>query len=295
MKVPATCPGEQNKEEKKKLKAERQEAATGLKSPTNSTPHDGVAELPTMSRTNTMNSLSSGYAASANRSVSGGPATPTGENPPDRPTSLKPQLSGSNTLRKSRVVAPPPTAYISELPGSSVNGSGSSSEQKGKMLYAYDANGDGEITVAEGKEVTILEADGKQFVFSKNYHLQSFIDGGWTKIKAGFKEGLVPTAYIEILATAPPRPSSIYSNSGSSMAGSVTTRKQGPAVAPRRGAKKLKYVEALYEYTAQSDAEHSMAEGERFVLIKEDPGDGWAEVEKGGVTKSVPANYVQAV
>ena len=54
-------------------------------------------------------------------------------------------------------------------------------------------------------------------------------------------------------------------------------------------------MEAMYEYAAQSDAEHSMAEGERFVLIKEDPGDGWAEVEKGGVTKSVPANYVQAV
>ena len=66
-------------------------------------------------------------------------------------------------------------------------------------------------------------------------------------------------------------------------------------MAPKRGAKKLKYVEALYEYAAQSDAEHSMAEGERFVLIKEDPGDGWAEVEKGGQTKSVPANYVQAV
>jgi hypothetical protein len=79
------------------------------------------------------------------------------------------------------------------------------------------------------------------------------------------------------------------------MAGSVTAKKQGPAVAPRRGAKKLRYVEALYEYTAQSDAEHNMAEGERFVLIKEDPGDGWAEVERGGVTKSVPANYVQVV
>jgi hypothetical protein len=38
-----------------------------------------------------------------------------------------------------------------------------------------------------------------------------------------------------------------------------------------------------------------MAEGERFVLIKEDPGDGWAEVEKSGVTKSVPASYVQIV
>lgn len=64
-------------------------------------------------------------------------------------------------------------------------------------------------------------------------------------------------------------------------------------MAPRRGAKKLRYVVALYGYAAQSDAEHSMAEGERFVLIKDDPGDGWVEVEKGGATKSVPASYVQ--
>lgn len=72
-------------------------------------------------------------------------------------------------------------------------------------------------------------------------------------------------------------------------------KKKGPAVAPRRGAKKLRYVEALYDYTAQSDAEHSMTEGERFVLVKEDPGDGWAEVEKAGVTASVPASYIQTV
>jgi hypothetical protein len=115
-------------------------------------------------------------------------------------------------------------------------------------------------------------------------------------VRAGYKEGLVPTSYLQVLPSARPRPASIYSNSGSSMGGaSVTTKKQGPAVAPKRGAKKLKYVEALYEYTAQSDAEHSMTEGEIFVLIKGDLGDGWAEVEKCGVTKSVPANYVQAV
>jgi hypothetical protein len=119
------------------------------------------------------------------------------------------------------------------------------------------------------------------------------------KVKAGYKEGLVPASYVEILPTPSPaslaaRPASIYSTSGSSIAGSVS-KKQGPAVAPKRGAKKLRYVEALYDYTAQSGAEHSMIEGDRFVLIKEDPGDGWAEVEKGGVTKSVPANYVQAV
>lgn len=104
----------------------------------------------------------------------------------------------------------------------------------------------------------------------------------------------MPTAYVEILAPAPQRPPSAYSNSGSSLSGSVT-KKQGPAVAPKRGAKKLRYVEALYDYTAGSDAEHSMSEGERFVLIKEDPGDGWAEVERGGVVRSVPANYVQPV
>jgi formin-binding protein 1 len=92
------------------------------------------------------------------------------------------------------------------------------------------------------------------------------------------------------------RPSSTYSNSGSSVGTSApAVKKKGPAVAPRRGAKRLTYVEALYDYTAQSETEHSMMEGERFLLIKEDPGDGWAEVEKGGVTKSVPASYIQVV
>ena len=66
-------------------------------------------------------------------------------------------------------------------------------------------------------------------------------------------------------------------------------------MAPKRGAKKLKYVEALYEYQAQSEAEHSMAEGERFVLINMDAGDGWADVEVGGRVGSVPANYLQQV
>lgn len=163
MKVPAECPGEQNKEERKKLKTERQEAANGPKAPATGT-RDSVVELPDMTRTNTMTSLSSGYAASANRSVTGnGPRTPSDEAPP-----AKSQPStGSGTLRKNRVVAPPPSAYISELPGSSVGNGGSlgngsnTNEQKGKMLYAYESNGDGEISIGDGKEVTILEPDGQ--------------------------------------------------------------------------------------------------------------------------------------
>jgi formin-binding protein 1 len=121
-------------------------------------------------------------------------------------------------------------------------------------------------------------------------------------VRAGYKEGLVPATYVELSAApalAPQhsgRPASTYSNSGSSIGTTgAGPKKKGPAVAPRRGAKKLKYVEALYEYTAQGETEHSMAEGERFVLIREDQGDGWAEVEKGGQTKSVPASYIQNV
>jgi hypothetical protein len=125
---------------------------------------------------------------------------------------------------------------------------------------------------------------------------------GWMKVRAGSKEGLVPASYVEIFPLTPPlsnRPDSTYSASSASLAGSVvgggTIKKKGPAVAPKRGAKKLRYVEALYDYTAQSDAEHSMSEGERLVLINIDAGDGWADVEKDGVTRSVPANYVQQV
>ncbi|KAI0141697.1 hypothetical protein GGR57DRAFT_486926 [Xylariaceae sp. FL1272] len=284
MKVPAECPGELSKDDRKKHKADRQAVAGSLLKPTGTPDH--VAELPDLSRSNTLNSLSSGYAASAHRSVSGATTIPrssvedlTAEPPGPRPPA-----------RKARMMAPPPTAYVSELPGSSPNGSsaGRSHEQKGKMLYPFEANGDGEVSVSEGQEVTVIDAD----------------DGtGWIKIRAGYKEGIVPASYLEIMAapivpqdtgSTTNRPGSTYSNSGSSIGTAApAVKKKGPAVAPRRGAKKLKYVVALYDYTAQSDTEHNMTEGERFVLIKEDPGDGWAEVEKGGSTRSVPASYVE--
>lgn len=140
---------------------------------------------------------------------------------------------------------------------------------------------------------------------------------GWTKVRSGGDEGFIPTSYFESIAAAPTspfednpssttnggrgvRPESTYSASSVSLAGSIANsinavKKKGPAVAPRRGAKKLKYVEALYAYDARGDSEHSIAEGERLVLIKPDEGDGWAEVEKGGVVKSVPAAYVKEV
>ena len=163
MKVPAECPGELAKDERKKYKAERQAAAGSLLAP--SGPPEHVAELPDLTRSNTMNSLSSGYAASARRSVSGSIATAHTPSPPEEtpPEPSGPRPPATAAPKKPRIMAPPPASYISELPAESVNGPAPSraSDQKGKMLYGFEANGAGELSVPEGRDVVILEPDGK--------------------------------------------------------------------------------------------------------------------------------------
>ena len=166
MKVPAECPGEQSKEEKKKLKAERQEAARVSHPASNGTQPAGAAELPALERNDTMSSLSSGYAASARRSVSGsGNRTPTEETEPTEPAAASAAPAPKPVaLRKNRVVAPPPAQYISEAPADDRAGNDGVrsrvSEDKSKMLFAYRATGDDEVTVEEGKAVVVLEPDG---------------------------------------------------------------------------------------------------------------------------------------
>ena len=164
MKIPAQCPGEQTKEEKKKLKQERQEAAhaangvNGLQ--------DSLGEMPTISRNDTMNTLSSGYSTNARRSVSGTslPSTaPTDDEPSETPR-IKPTIPGA---RRTRMIAPPPSQYAPDIDSSDVGSSSlltpssSTFEKRGRMVYAYQPNGDGEISVDEGRDVIILEADGE--------------------------------------------------------------------------------------------------------------------------------------
>ena len=176
LKVPAECPGEQTKEEKKKLKVERQAAASAGAEVSSSLATNGTNGPPGLSRQDTMNSLSSGYAASAQRSVSGtiprvgaGPGGGGGEEnntPPRNPftstLSAEPSVAAPeakpNTVRKNRIVAPPPSAYVSAP--AAVSTTSASSPPRGKMLYAYEARDDGEVSVGEGKEFTILEPDG---------------------------------------------------------------------------------------------------------------------------------------
>jgi formin-binding protein 1 len=169
MKVPADCPGEQTKEEKKKLKAERQEAAhTAIAVEISDSATNDQATSPSLVRQNTMNSLSSGYATSAQRSVTGLPLRSSGlgaEEPVAQPRASADSASTSKpaAAKRNRVVAPPPAAYVSAPPTeSSTNGT---SRIRGKMIYSYEARDEGEVSVKEGKEITILEGDGKKTVF----------------------------------------------------------------------------------------------------------------------------------
>lgn len=165
MKVPADCPGEQNKEERKKLKAERQAATNRLLTPdTGSLSHISDDSL---TRSNTMNSLSS---QSARHSVVSGPQTPSEEAPSETapkapvPVAATKPTAAAAPAKRNRIIAPPPTAYISQAPGGGTNGTGEREEKKGKMLYHFDAGGGGELSVAEGKEVVVLEPDGEFFL-----------------------------------------------------------------------------------------------------------------------------------
>lgn len=174
LKVPAECPGEQTKEERKKLKVERQAAASAAAEAPPAPAMNG-SSASTLTRQDTMNSLSSGYATSAHRSLSGviprvGSTATGGEDasaaqrsshlasatsvPSDTPTPAT-----SNTARRNRIVAPPPVAYASPPPVSSSDGV---NEPRGKMIYPYEARDAGEVSVEEGKECTILEPDGTE-------------------------------------------------------------------------------------------------------------------------------------
>lgn len=304
MKVPADCPGETDKEGKKKLKVERQAAAqqAPVVAKVGNGSTDSVNDMPRLNRSDTMgsmNTLSSGYAHSAQRSVSGTNI------PTQADAGNNAAAAGRSGTVKRRVLAPPPDQYVN---GSSHASSG---DPKGKMLYSFAGSGEGEISINEGEEVTIIQPDGMSAIgLIVQPHINTLPDGsGWIKVRSPISgEGLVPASYLEVMATSPfddshptsARRRSVASVSTTSLQGSIDSasgKKKGPAVAPKRGAKKIKYVEALYQYTATTEGETNMNEGERLVLITPDQGDGWCEVERQSDKSRgvVPAGWVKEV
>ncbi|KAK3066033.1 Protein BZZ1, partial [Teratosphaeriaceae sp. CCFEE 6253] len=329
MKVPADCPGELTKEQKKASKAERQAAAQAQGAPPspgsngadhrNSTAGSGGGSqrggltmgLQRSDTMGSMNTLSSGYAASAHRSVSG-TTVATLRDTGDLAGGMKINTSSAGG-RQQRIMAPAPTSpFRGNDDDDDDDGDDGDEQPGGRMLYAYTANAAGELDIAEGATFVLLEPD----------------DGsGWIKIRptspgASAAGGLVPASYADL---SPPRPTSSarsptattpnyqrptsvaastsnLSLTGSSDGSGSVKKKVGPAVAPRRGgggAKKVRYVEALYAYTAQAAGEASMQAGERLVLVQGDQGDGWVEVMGaaggGGGRGVVPGSWVREV
>lgn len=161
MKVPAECPGEQSKDEKKRLKTERQEASRAALPDDVLAPPSSTQSTSALSRQDTMSSLASGYSSrpQPRQALSSLPINPADE--PDSPEAMAAPAPTSNPAqpRRNRVVAPPPAAYVSTPPVS--RGAENSRRSRGRMLYEYESREEGELSVKEGKEVTILEPDGK--------------------------------------------------------------------------------------------------------------------------------------
>lgn len=140
LKVAANCPGELDKNARKQIKAERQAAAASGPSSSSDVTHvnghpSSSRATPSLTRSDTigsMNTLSSGYEA---RSVSG--------------YSAKANAEDSNVAARPRLMVP--------------DGDTNGDAQKGKMLYPYQANADGEISISEGQEFSLVEDDGNVY------------------------------------------------------------------------------------------------------------------------------------
>lgn len=133
----------------------------------------------------------------------------------------------------------------------------------GEAMYDYEATGDDEISIKVGQKFAILEID----------------NNGWTLIENNNKLGLVPTSYISI--TNP-------NNSGGA--------KTGPSVAPKRGAKPVQYVQALYDYVASGDDEISITTGDKIIVTQQDTDNsGWTQGEVNGKRGLFPTSYAKPI
>jgi hypothetical protein len=99
------------------------------------------------------------------------------------------------------------------------------------MLYAFEASSPFELTVAEGDLVELVEDDVD--------------NSGWIKVKQGSKQGLVPTSYCDFETQD-----------------SASATLADPALQQGCG----KFVNPLYDYTAQDADELSLFKGERIEL-----------------------------
>ncbi|KAI3402508.2 BZZ1 [Candida oxycetoniae] len=148
--------------------------------------------------------------------------------------------------------------------------SGTSTGTVARALYEYVPTSADETKLTIGDEINVVEED----------------DGsGWTLVNGAQGQGLVPTSYIEIISRQQPITTT-----------TPTKKSAPPTVAPKRGAKRIQYVEALYDYVADGDDELTIHAGDRIILIQDDSeGNGWTEGELNGEKGMFPTSYVKKI
>ncbi|CAM9016704.1 unnamed protein product [Wickerhamomyces anomalus] len=131
-------------------------------------------------------------------------------------------------------------------------------------LFPYQADGDDEISIDANEQLVVISPD----------------DNGWTLVSRPNtgEQGLVPSSYIQVDQSS----------------GGGGAKKKGPEVTPRKGAKKITYVVALYDYVADGDDELSITAGQKIEVLKGDDG-GWTLGEVDGRSGLFPSSYVQNV
>lgn len=145
-------------------------------------------------------------------------------------------------------------AYNTPINGVAQSSTSISSSSNAVALYDYTPQGDDEIPISANEQLTILDPDNL----------------GWTYIKnASGMEGLVPTSYIKTI---------------------VKKKQPPPKVVPRKSVKATNQVRVLYDYEAQGDDELTVSSGDTVVLINDD-GSGWSEVELNGNIGLIPTSY----
>lgn len=133
-----------------------------------------------------------------------------------------------------------------------------------RVLYAFQARDNDEISINPGDSIKVLAFD---------------TGSGWTKLmnNATGDQGLAPTSYLEI------NENPISANAD---------RGPPPSVPPPRGSKKPSHTLTVqYSYNAQEDNEMTIRPGDIVNVVKEDNGSGWTLAELDGDSGLIPTSY----
>ncbi|KAK5685056.1 hypothetical protein LTS10_003131 [Elasticomyces elasticus] len=129
------------------------------------------------------------------------------------------------------------TASVTPQPGTKT--SQPQHKQRGKMLFTYEATGEGELTVADGQDVEILETDG-----GDGWVRVRMVSVKVDEVEGQDGEGYVPASYLEILEPNHPiTPMAVHE-----------TKTSSAASADRDGARDMQAADSQVVVAANEDA-----------------------------------------